>query len=154
VEFISLALEVVAAVVDWRKRPFFLKHWRLFLVVHGEGLLVLWAGLSGLGFTGSPSSPQLGAQAVTFGAAIPKDNGFEFDAHSVRDWNHRARLEYKCGQHGAKLMNGGRIIAIQHHVATPVAHSDHEQLYFEIGWSLPLSENLQNALLGILIFDR
>jgi hypothetical protein len=58
-------------------------------------------------------------------------------------------FEYKCGQHGAKLVNGGGIIAIQHHIATPVTHSD-----YEIGWSLPLSENLQNALLGILVFDR
>ena len=37
------------------------------------------------------------------------------------------------------------IIAIQHHIATPVTHSDDEQLDLEIVGRLPLSENLQNA---------
>ena len=89
-----------------------------------------------------------------FGEAITKGDGFEFDAHSVRDWNHWARLEYKRGEHRAELVDRGGIIAIQHHIATPVTHSDDEQLDLEIGWSLPLSENLQNALLGILVLDR
>ncbi len=89
-----------------------------------------------------------------FGEPITKGNGFEFDAHRVRDGNHWARLENKCGKHGAELVDRRGIIAIQHHIATPVTHSDDEQLDLEIGWSLPLSENLQNALLGILVFAR
>src|SRR6266571_7284204 len=89
-----------------------------------------------------------------FGEPIPKGDGFEFDAHCVRDWNHWASLEHKRRQHGAELVNGCGIITIQHHITTPVTHSDDEQLDLEIGWSLPLSENLQNALLGILVFYR
>src|SRR5262245_20312594 len=91
--------------------------------------------------------PWLSVAMSFFGKAITKGNGFEFDAHSVRDWNYGARLEYKRGEHGAELVDRGRIVAIQHHIATPVTHSDDEQLDLEIGWSLPLRENLQNPLL-------
>jgi hypothetical protein len=45
-----------------------------------------------------------------------------------------------------------RLIAIHQHIPTPIAHPHHEQLDLEIGGRLPLSENLQYPLLGILVF--
>src|SRR5205085_12312180 len=84
---------------------------------------------------------------------VTKGNRFLFYPDGVHDWNHGARFEYKSRQHRAKLVNRQRIVAIQHHVATPVAHSNHEQLDLEIGGRLPLRENLQNPFLGVLIFD-
>src|SRR2546422_11734859 len=84
---------------------------------------------------------------------ITKGNRFLFYADSVHDGNHGARLEHKRRQHRAELVHRQRIVAIQHHVPAPVTHSDHEQLDLEIGGRLPLRENLQNPLLGILVFD-
>jgi hypothetical protein len=46
------------------------------------------------------------------------------------------------------------IVAIQHHIAAPVADSDNEQLDLEIVGLFPLSENLQYPLLGILVLNR
>ena len=89
-----------------------------------------------------------------FGEAITKGDGFELHAHSVGDGNHRARLENKRREHRAELVDQGGIVAIQHHIAAPVTHPDDEQFDLEIGGSLPLSEDLQNALLGILVFNR
>ena len=57
---------------------------------------------------------------------ITKGDGFEFDAHRILDRNHRAGLEDKRRQQGAELVDGGGIIAIQHHIAAPVAHSNDE----------------------------
>src|SRR6266853_2341473 len=91
--------------------------------------------------------------SLTF-EAITKGNGFEFDSDSVFDWNHWTRLEHKRRQHRTELVDRRRIITIQHHVAAPVTHSNHEQLDLEIGGRLPLRENLQNPLLCVLVFDR
>src|SRR5437660_4616135 len=84
---------------------------------------------------------------------ISKCNRFLFHADSVHDGNHGARLEHKRRQHRAELVHRQRIVAIQHHISAPVTHPDHEQLDLEIGGRLPLRENLQNPLLGILVFD-
>jgi hypothetical protein len=50
-------------------------------------------------------------------------------------------------------MNGQRIVALGQHISTPIANSYHEQLDLEIVGRLPLSENLQYPLLGILVLD-
>ena len=46
------------------------------------------------------------------------------------------------------------IVAVHQHMPTPLAHSHNEQLDLEIGGRLPLSENLEYPLLGILILRR
>ena len=57
-----------------------------------KGLLLTTASLSSL-------QRVVALLMSLFREAITKGNGFEFDAHSVRDWNHWARLEYKRGEH-------------------------------------------------------
>jgi len=47
-------------------------------------------------------------------------------------------------------MNGRRIVAVQQHVAAPVAHADNEQLDLKIAGRL-LRENLKDPLLRILV---
>src|SRR5881397_1092489 len=86
--------------------------------------------------------------------AIAPGNRFEFDPDSVLDGNHGSCLEYKSRPGRAYLVNGRRIIAVHQHMPTPLAHSHHEQLDLEIGGRLPLSENLQYPLLGILVLRR
>jgi hypothetical protein len=50
-------------------------------------------------------------------------------------------------------MNGRRIVAVQQHVAAPVAHADNEQLDLKIAGRL-LRENLKDPLLRILVLYR
>src|SRR2546421_4236121 len=85
--------------------------------------------------------------------SIPKGNRFLFHPDSVHDGDYGVHLEHKSRQHRAELVNRQRIIAIQHHIPAPVTHSYYEQLDLKIGGRLPLSENLQDPLLGILVFD-
>src|SRR5436190_16563500 len=96
----------------------------------------------------------LGLEASLWLEAITKRHSFQFDSDSVRNGDHGARLEYKCRQHRAELVNGRRLIAIQHHVPAPVTDPNHEQLDLEIGRRLPLREHLQNPFLGVLVFNR
>src|SRR4029450_7688953 len=86
--------------------------------------------------------------------SIAPGNRFEFDPDSVLDGNHGSCLEYKSRPGRAYLVNGRRIIAVHQHMPTHPAHPHHEQLDLEIGGRLPLSENLQYPLLGILVFRR
>src|SRR5437016_1898720 len=86
--------------------------------------------------------------------SIAPGNRFEFHPHSVLDGNHGSCLEYKSRPGRAYLVNGRRIIAVHQHMPTPLAHSHHEQLDLEIGGRLPLCENLQDPLLGILVLRR
>src|SRR5215204_1972740 len=81
-------------------------------------------------------------------------NRFKFDPDSVHDGNHGSCLEFKSWQGRAELVNRQRIVAVQQHIPPPVTHSYNEQLDLEIGWRLPLSENLQYPLLGILVLHR
>src|SRR2546426_12302866 len=84
--------------------------------------------------------------------SIAPGNRFQFDPDRVLDGNHGSRLEYKCRPGRAYLVNGCRIIAVHQYVPSPLAHAHHEHLDLEIGGRLPLSENLQYPLLGILVF--
>src|SRR5438874_4642394 len=85
---------------------------------------------------------------------ITKCNRFKLHSDSIHNGNHWPCFEYKCRQHRAELVNCQRIVAVQQHIATPVTHSYDEQLDLEIVRRLPLSENLQDPFLGILILDR
>src|SRR5205809_3603986 len=91
--------------------------------------------------------------SLAFEAIAPGDR-FEFDPDSVLDGNHGSCLEYKSRPGRAYLVNGRRIVAVHQHMPTPLAHSHNEHLDLEIGGRLPLSENLQYSLLGILVFRR
>src|SRR5881296_3816072 len=86
--------------------------------------------------------------------SIAPGNRFEFDPDSLLDGNHGSCLEYKSRPGRAYLVNGRRIIAVHQHMPTPLAHAHHEQLDLEISGCLPLSENLQDPLLGILVLRR
>ena len=82
--------------------------------------------------------------------SIAPGNSFEFDPDSILDGNHGARLEFKCREGRACLVNRHRIVAVHQHMPTPLAHLHYEQLDLEIGWRLPLTEHIENPLLGIL----
>src|SRR6266567_2793291 len=86
--------------------------------------------------------------------AIAPGNRFEFDPDSLLDGNHGSCLEYKSWPGRAYLVNGRRIVAVHQHMPAPLAHAHHEQLDLEISGRLPLSENLQDPLLGILVLRR
>src|SRR5207302_11079012 len=85
---------------------------------------------------------------------VTEGNRFKLDPDGVHNWNNWPRFEYESGQHRAELVNRQRIVAVQHHIPAPVAHSYNEELDLEIGGRLPFSENLQNPLLCILVLDR
>ena len=68
--------------------------------------------------------------------------------------HHRPRLEAEGRKHRAKLVNLERLVALGQHITTPVAYSHDEHLDLEIVGRLPLSENLQDPLLGVLVLDR
>src|SRR5206468_1656631 len=86
--------------------------------------------------------------------SITKGDRFQFDPNSIFNRNHRTRFEDKRRQHRAELVDRRGIVAIQHHIASPVAHPNHEQFDLEIFRGLPLPENLQNPLLSVLVFYR
>jgi hypothetical protein len=46
-----------------------------------------------------------------------------------------------------------RIVAIDQHIAAPVADPDHEHLDLEVCWLFPAAEHIENAPLGLFILD-
>src|SRR3990170_6155517 len=86
--------------------------------------------------------------------SIAPSNRFQFHPDSVLDRNHGSRLEFKSRPRRAYLVNRHWIIAVHQHMPTQLAHSHNEQLDLESGRRLPLSENLQYPLLGILVLRR
>src|SRR4051812_1492452 len=64
---------------------------------------------------------------LLLGQSIAKGDGFQLDANSVLNGNHWARLEYERRQHRAELVNRRWIIAIQHHITTPVTDSNDKE---------------------------
>src|SRR6266566_3170616 len=91
--------------------------------------------------------------SLAFQSVAPGDC-FEFDPDCVLDGDYGVRLEYKCREHRAKLVNRQRIIAVHQHMPTPLAHTYYEHLDLEIGRRLPRTEHLKDSLLGILVLDR
>src|SRR6266852_424436 len=91
--------------------------------------------------------------SLAFQSVAPGDC-FEFDPDCVLDGNYGARLEFKCRERRAKLVNRQRIVAVHQHMPTPLAHTHYEQLDLEIGWRLPLTKHIKDSLLGILVLRR
>src|SRR5712691_12304331 len=91
--------------------------------------------------------------SLAFQSVAPGDC-FEFDPDCVLDGNYGARLEFKCRERRAHLVNRQRIVAVHQHMPTPLAHAHYEKLDLEIGWRLPLTKHLEDSLLGILILYR
>ncbi len=85
---------------------------------------------------------------------ITKGNCFKLHPDGVHNRNHWPCFEYKSREGRADLVNSQRIIAVHQHIPTPIAYSHHEDLDLEIGGRLPLSKNLQDPLLGILVLHR
>src|SRR5437867_3861508 len=65
--------------------------------------------------------------------SIPPGDGFEFDADGVFDGDDGAGFEHECGEHGTEFVDGELIVAVEQHVAPPVANANHEHFDFEIG---------------------
>lgn len=86
-------------------------------------------------------------------SVAPRDR-FEFDPDCVFDGNYGVRLEFKCGERRAKLVNRQRIVAVHQQMPTPLAHSHYEKLDLEIGWCLPVAEHFKDSLLSRLVFHR
>ena len=85
---------------------------------------------------------------------IAKCDRFKLDPNGIHHRHHGPRLEHERRQHRAELVDRQRIVAVQHHVAAPIADADHEQLDLEIVRRLPLGEDLEDALLGTLVLHR
>src|ERR1700722_4325550 len=78
---------------------------------------------------------------------------FEFHANGVGDGDDRSSLEGESRQHRTELMHFERIITFHQHISAPITNTDDERQDLEIGWRLPRAKDLQNSLLGILVFD-
>src|SRR5439155_7440384 len=65
------------------------------------------------------------------------------------EWRVAPRIRSR--KHRTELVNGHRIVAFHQHVPAPLADSDHEEFDLEIGGRLPLTEYLEDSLLGILV---
>jgi len=85
--------------------------------------------------------------------SITPSNYLEFAADGFLDCNDWSRLEDKSGKHRTELVDGHRIVALYQHMPTPLADSYHEEFDLEISGRLPLTEYLEDSLLGILVLD-
>ena len=85
--------------------------------------------------------------------SVAPSHDLKFAPDCILDRDYRVHLEYKCRQHRAKLMNRHRIVAFHQHVPAPFADSYYEKFNPEIRRRLPLTEYLEDSLLGILIFN-
>src|SRR5438477_11954821 len=83
--------------------------------------------------------------------SISPSNYLELAADSFLDGNDGSRLEYESRKHRTKLVNGHWIVALYQHMPTPFADSYHEEFDLEIGGRLPLTEHIEDSLLGILV---
>src|SRR6478672_12321977 len=84
---------------------------------------------------------------------VAPGNHLELAAHGLLDRDDRSHLEHERGKHRAELVDGHRIVALHQHVPTPLADSYDEEFDLEIGGRLPLTEYLEDTLLGILVLD-
>src|SRR5208283_5373392 len=76
---------------------------------------------------------------------------FEFAPDCVLDADYGVHLEYKCREHRAELVNREWVVPLHQHMPAPLAHTNYEKLDLEIGWRLPLTKHLKDALLGVFI---
>src|SRR4051794_13948472 len=96
---------------------------------------------------------QLRSRASIAFQIIAERDGFLLDTHGFHYRNDRTRLEHEGRQHRAELVNGKRIVAVEHHVPAPISNADDEQFDLEVAGRLPLGEDLEYPLLGILVLD-
>ena len=85
---------------------------------------------------------------------IAPSHHFQFGADCILDVNHGARLEYKCRQHRAEFVNHSRIVTLHQHVPAPFTHAYNKHFDLEIGRGRPLTEDIKDTLLRILVLDR
>src|SRR6185295_14262280 len=83
--------------------------------------------------------------------SISPGNYLQFAADSFFDRNDGMHLEYESGKHRTEFVNGHRIVTFHQHMPIPLANSYYEEFNLEIGRRLPLTEHLENSLLGILV---
>jgi hypothetical protein len=50
-------------------------------------------------------------------------------------------------------VDGGGVVAVEEHVAAPVADADVEGFDFEAGGGLPWAEDFEDAFLRVLVFE-
>src|SRR5436190_18635976 len=107
---------------------------------------------------GPPPEParrfrRLPPASLAFQAVSPGDD-LEFAPDGVFDRDDGVHLEDERGQHRTELVNGHGVVAFHQHVPAPLADPDDEELDLEITRRLPLAEDFEDALLGILVFHR
>src|SRR4051812_13427417 len=90
--------------------------------------------------------------SLAFQSVAPGDD-LEFAADCILDRYDWVDLEYECRQHRAKLVDGDGIVAFHQHVPAPFTDSYYEEVDLEIARCLPLTEYLEDALLGIFVFN-
>ncbi len=90
---------------------------------------------------------------MAFQSISPRDD-FEFAADGFLDRNNRMHLEHERRQHLTELVDGHQIVAFHQHMPAPLADPDHKEIDLEIARALPLTEDLKDPLLGVLIFHR
>src|SRR5207248_9945442 len=89
--------------------------------------------------------------SLAFQSVAPSDD-LKFAPDCILGRDYRVHLEHECRQHRAKPLNRHPIVAFHQHVPTPLADSYYEKFNPEIGGRLPLTEYLEDSLLGILVF--
>src|SRR5258705_2359408 len=94
-----------------------------------------------------------GTSGAWFQTVSPGDD-LEFAADGFFDRDDGMHLEHERRKHRTEFVNSHRIVAFHQHVPAPLADSDHEEVDLEIAWGLPLAEDFEDSLLGILVFRR
>src|SRR5204863_707862 len=90
---------------------------------------------------------------LAFQSISPADD-LELAADGFFDRDDRSYLEHEGRKHRTELVNGHEVVALEQHVSAPFANAYHEEFDLEIGGGFPLTEYLENSLLGILVLDR
>src|ERR1051326_4341995 len=91
--------------------------------------------------------------SFAFQAISPVDD-LEFAADGFFDRDDGVHLEHERWEHRTEFVNGHQIVALHQHVPAPFADSDHKEVDLEITWCIPLAENFEDSLLGVLVFHR
>ena len=86
--------------------------------------------------------------------AIAPGNDLEFAADGFFDRDDGVHLEPERREHRAEFVNRHQIAAFHQHVPAPLADSDHKEVDLEISRRLPLAEDFEDSLLGILVLHR
>lgn len=85
---------------------------------------------------------------------VAPGDDFELAADGFFDGDDGMHLERERGEHRAELVNRQRVVAFHQHVPAPFTDADHKEVDLEIARRLPLAEDFEDSLLGVLVFDR